>query len=165
MSSLNNSVLKVSNLKLRSEYDQLFLIEKLHNDAFILTKATDGSAGYDIKAFEDGVVPAMGSALIGTNIRLGIPVNHYGRVASRSGLACKHNIEVGAGVIDRDYHGELKVLLRNFSNVDYSFKRGDRIAQIIIEQYRNLKIRVVENLPGLVGRTERNDNGFGSSGV
>lgn len=48
-----------------------------------------------------------------------IPSKHYGRVAPRSGLAFKHYIDVGAGVIDEDYRGELKVLLFNFSNEDF----------------------------------------------
>lgn len=59
---------------------------------------------------------------------MAIPDGFYGRVAPRSGLACKNFIDVGAGVIDSDYRGEVKVLLFNFSKNDFEVKKGDRIA-------------------------------------
>ncbi|KAK5282926.1 hypothetical protein LTR16_005624, partial [Cryomyces antarcticus] len=57
-----------------------------------------------------------------------------GRIAPRSGLASKHSIDVGAGVIDCDYRGPVKVLLFNFSDTDFDVKAGERIAQLIIER-------------------------------
>lgn len=57
-----------------------------------------------------------------------------GRVAPRSGLASKHFIDTGAGVIDADYRGEVKVLLFNFSEVDFTVKQGNRIAQLVLER-------------------------------
>jgi len=57
-----------------------------------------------------------------------------GRVAPRSGLASKHSIDTGAGVIDADYRGEVKVLLFNFSEVDFAVKQGERIAQLVLER-------------------------------
>lgn len=57
-----------------------------------------------------------------------------GRVAPRSGLASKHFIDIGAGVIDADYRGEVKVLLFNFSEVDFTVQQGDRIAQLVLER-------------------------------
>lgn len=57
-----------------------------------------------------------------------------GRVAPRSGLASKHFIDTGAGVIDADYRGEVKVLLFNFSEVDFTIQAGDRIAQLVLER-------------------------------
>lgn len=65
---------------------------------------------------------------------MAIPEGFYGRIAPRSGLACKKFIDVGAGVVDSDYRGEVKVLLFNFSKEDFEVEVGDRIAQIIIEQ-------------------------------
>ncbi len=59
---------------------------------------------------------------------MAIPKGYYGRVAPRSGLACKHFIDVGAGVVDSDYRGEIKVLLFNFSDKEFKVNEGDRIA-------------------------------------
>ena len=83
-----------------------------------------------------------------------------GRVAPRSGLAAKHSIDVGAGVIDADYRGPLKVILFNFSENDFAIKEGDRIAQLIIERIYNPEVVVVEKLPESV----RGVGGFGSTG-
>lgn len=59
-----------------------------------------------------------------------------GRIAPRSGLAAKHFIDTGAGVIDADYRGEVKVLLFNHSDVDFPVKAGDRVAQLVLERVR-----------------------------
>ena len=67
---------------------------------------------------------------------MAIPIGNYGRVAPRSGLAVKNFVDVGAGVVDSDYRGEVKVLLFNFHPEDsFTVKPGDRIAQLIIEKY------------------------------
>ena len=84
---------------------------------------------------EDTTVPARGKALVATGLAMQIPSGNYGRIAPRSGLAWKHMIDVGAGVIDSDYRGEVKVLLFNLSNVDFEVKDGDRIAQLIVEKF------------------------------
>lgn len=64
-----------------------------------------------------------------------------GRVAPRSGLAAKHSIDVGAGVIDADYRGEVKVLLFNFSDQDFSIAAGDRVAQLVLERVSPVRLR------------------------
>lgn len=84
-----------------------------------------------------------------------------GLVAPRSGLAWKHSIDVGAGVIDADYRGPIGVILFNHSDVDFEVKPGDRIAQVIIE--RIMTPEVVEVLD--LDSTVRGDGGFGSTGV
>ena len=99
-----------------------------------------------------------------------------GRVAPRSGLAAKHSIDVGAGVIDADYRGPLKVLLFNLGETDFAINQGDRIAQLIIErvganihyllhvtntgQIYTPEVLVVDQLPDSV----RGAGGFGSTG-
>jgi dUTP pyrophosphatase len=83
-----------------------------------------------------------------------------GRVAPRSGLAAKHSIDTGAGVIDADYRGEVKVILFNFSDKDFPIQQGDRIAQLIIERIYTPEIIVVEKLDESV----RGAGGFGSTG-
>lgn len=83
-----------------------------------------------------------------------------GRVAPRSGLAAKHSIDTGAGVIDADYRGEVKVILFNFSDTDFAIKEGDRIAQLVIERIYTPDVVVVEKLETSV----RGAGGFGSTG-
>lgn len=139
-------------------------IEKMDPQAFIPTKELADDAGYDLYAFEPAFVPAWGSYLAKLKIKLAIPPNLYGRIASRSGLALKNNIEVGAGVVDRSYRGELCVLLRNFSDYPYEIKRGDRIAQMILTPYRTVETRDTRDLASLFGNTARGAAGFGSTG-
>jgi deoxyuridine 5'-triphosphate nucleotidohydrolase len=67
----------------------------------------------------DCVIPAKGKAIVPTDIQLALPPNTYGRVAPRSGLAVKHFLDVGAGVIDEDYRGNVGIVMFNFSDVDY----------------------------------------------
>ncbi|KAI8985094.1 dUTPase-like protein [Pilobolus umbonatus] len=99
-------------------------------------------------------------SIVQTDISIAIPEGHYGRVAPRSGLTVKHHLDVGAGVIDADYRGPLGVVMFNFSSVDYKVKRGDRIAQLIIETIITPDVLEVESLE----ISERGARGFGSSG-
>ena len=98
------------------------------------------------------------SVLIKTGIALELPRGSYGRVAPRSSLAIR-GIETGAGVIDRDFRGEVKVLLRNHSDVDLRIYKGDRVAQLVIEKILELEVNCVEELT----TTARGSRGFGYS--
>lgn len=134
---------------------------KLTGYAYAPMRATELSAGYDLRSAYNCVVPAQGKALIKTDLAISLPQGTYGRIAPRSGLAHKHFIDVGAGVIDRDYTGNVCVVLFNHSLVEFKIKRGDRIAQIICE--RIIEPDIVElNCPPV--RTERGNGGFGSTG-
>jgi dUTP pyrophosphatase len=84
-----------------------------------------------------------------------------GRIAPRSGLASKHFIDTGAGVIDADYRGQVKVLLFNHNESDFEIKEGDRIAQLVLERIYTPEVVVVEELEESV----RGAGGFGSTGV
>ena len=84
-----------------------------------------------------------------------------GRIAPRSGLAVKHFIDTGAGVIDADYRGQVKVLLFNHSEVDFEIKEGERIAQLVLERIWTPEVVVVEELEESV----RGVGGFGSTGT
>ena len=120
------------------------------------------AAGYDLHASEAITVPARGKALISTGLAFAIPEGNYGRIAPRSGLAVKNFIDVGAGVIDSDYRGQVKVLLFNLSqDKDFQINEGDRIAQMIIEKYTPTELVEVETLSDTV----RGAGGFGSTGV
>lgn len=124
-------------------------------------KGSECAAGYDLRSAEDAIVPAHGSCLIKTDLQLEIPTNGYGRIAPRSGLAVTHFIDVGAGVVDPDYRGNVCVLLFNFSEVDFKVKVGDRIAQLIIEAVLDTELLEVDRM----GSTARGSGGFGSTGI
>jgi dUTP pyrophosphatase len=119
-------------------------IKKLHPSAQLPVKGSEHAAGYDLMSVEDSVVPSRGKILIATGLSMAIPIGNYGRIAPRSGLAAKNFIDVGAGVIDADYRGEVKVLLFNFGETDFNIKQGDRIAQLIIEKYTRTEIEEVQ---------------------
>ena len=99
--------------------------------------------------------------MVETGLHIAIPKRHYGRIAPRSGLAAKKGIDIGAGVLDPDYRGQVGILLHNSSPETFEFKAGDRVAQLLIERVSNPKVREVEELD----ETSRGKNGFGSTGV
>ena len=138
----------------------MFKIKKLSPDAQIPTLATAGSAGYDLYSPIDCTVPSNGQTLIPTGLAFSIPSGHYGQVSSRSSLSLRFQIEVGAGVIDESYRGNVGVLLRNHSKTDYPIKKGDRIAQLILHKISTPSIVEVDELD----QTERGSGGFGSTG-
>lgn len=125
------------------------------------TKGSVFAAGYDMYASEATVVPARGQALVATGISITVPEGTYGRVAPRSGLAVKHGIQTGAGVVDRDYTGEVKVVLFNHSERDFEILVGDRCAQLVLERIvDDAEVVVVESLD----QSLRGEGGFGSTG-
>jgi dUTP pyrophosphatase len=119
-----------------------------------------GDAGADLRASVDAVIPARGKQLVPTGIRLKLPSGHVGLIWPRSGLAVKHALDCGAGVIDSAYRGEIKVLLFNHSDQDYSIQRGDRVAQLIVQKFEKVDFIPVDSLE----ETARGGNGFGSTG-
>jgi len=122
-------------------------------------KGTARAAGHHLYANEGTDVPARGQAIVGTGIAIGFPHDTYGQIAPRSSLAVKHRLMTNAGVIDSDYRGEVKVVLANLGDQPYQVKKGDRIAQLIIEKFDNRELQEVTQLDD----TERGDQGFGSS--
>ena len=98
--------------------------------------------------------------IVSTGVCATIPMGCYGRIAPRSGLTVKYGIHVGAGVIDPDYTGELKVCLFNLGSVPFEIKKGDKIAQLILEKCMTPLIEEVNELQ----KTMRANRGFGSSG-
>ena len=123
---------------------------------------TEGSAGVDILSNEDLILRPEDTKLISTGLSFEIPNEYYGQICSRSGLAVKNNVIVlnGVGVIDSDYRGEIKILLRNFGDIDFVIKKGDRIAQMVFLKYQRVNFELTETL----SETERGAGGFGSTG-
>lgn len=132
---------------------------KLLPHAHAPTYGSAGAAGLDVYASADAVIPPGGRALIPTGVHIELPKGTFGHLLPRSGLAVK-GIHVGAGVIDEDYRGEVKVLLFNHG-AEFTVRRGDRIAQMVVKKYERVSIAVSEQLSD----TERGADGFGSTGV
>lgn len=109
----------------------------------------------------DYVVPARGKEIVKTDITIELPVGCYGRIAPRSGLAAKYSIDVGAGVVDEDYRGDIRVILFNHSDVEFKVAKGDRIAQLICERIFYPQMVEAEKL----SETARGAGGFGSTGI
>ncbi|KAF4555983.1 Deoxyuridine 5'-triphosphate nucleotidohydrolase [Elsinoe fawcettii] len=124
------------------------------------TRGSAFAAGYDLYASRAATIPSRGRTLVDTDIAIAVPEGTYGRVAPRSGLAVKHGIDTGAGVIDADYRGPVKVLLFNLSEEAFEVNEGDRIAQLIVEKIYTPEVAVVEKLSESV----RGAGGFGSTG-
>jgi len=118
-------------------------------------------AGLDIKSAETVLLKARSKEIISTGVRLKLPDGTVGIVKSRSGLSAKNSIEVGAGVIDEEYIGEIKVILYNHSNIDFQVNTGDRIAQLVIFPIFQGNPVIVDSLDDTI----RGDKGFGNSGI
>ena len=145
-------------------------ISLLSDRAQTPTRMTDGSAGYDLYAAVDAVVPAatispggtvdIGRCLVPLGLAIEMPIGTVGRIATRSGLSVKFNIEVGAGWIDSDFRGEVMVELKNLSSADYKITAGDRIAQLILLKTLQADLVVSDRLES----TSRGTSGMGSTG-
>ena len=128
--------------------------------------AKPGDAGADLHAREDAHLAAGGGrALVPTGIVLALPVGYAGFVLPRSGLALRHGVTClnTPGLVDPGYRGELAVLLVNTDPAeDYQVRRGDRIAQLVVQSVEQAEFTLVERdlLPG----SERGQGGFGHSG-
>ena len=135
-------------------------VKKLNNNAILPLKGSSGSAGYDVFSCEDKILLPKTRSLISTGISISIDAkDFYIRIAPRSGMAVK-GIDVGAGVVELDYRGEVKVLLINNSDSKYAIGYGDRIAQLIIEKIYMLDVINASELD----ETDRGSGGFGSTG-
>lgn len=122
--------------------------------------AQPGDAGADLRSSVDEVLPPRGRMLISTGVSLALPENCVGLVWPRSGMAVKKGIDCGAGVIDSGYRGEIKVLLFNHSDEAFPIKKGDRIAQLLVQKVERVRFKQVEELP----ESDRGAGGFGSTG-
>lgn len=136
------------------------LVRRLRSTATLPARGSAGAAGYDLSSAEATIVPAGTRQLVPTGLSIALPPGVYGRVAPRSGLAAKRAVDVGAGVIDGDYRGEVNVLLVNGGDGDLVVGVGDRIAQLILEKFEVAAVVEVDELD----LTERGAGGFGSTG-
>jgi dUTP pyrophosphatase len=123
---------------------------------------TPGSAGMDLRADEPFTLAPGERRTVPTGLAFEIPAGYEGQVRARSGLATRQGIALvnAPGTIDSDYRGEVKVILVNLGQDAVSFRRGDRIAQLVIAPVTRVEIEVVEELAG----SHRGSGGFGSTG-
>lgn len=139
-------------------------ITRLDPDLPTPTYAREGDAGADLVAASEVVLePGGGRALVSTGISMAIPDGYAGFVQPRSGLAVRHGVTClnTPGLIDSGYRGELKVLLVNTDpHEPFEVRRGERIAQLVIQRVEQAGFDVVDELPV----SERGDGGFGSTG-
>ena len=125
--------------------------------------AHPGDAGADLCAAEDLVLPPGGRATVGTGIAIAVPDGHAAFVHPRSGLAARHGITLvnAPGTVDAGYRGEVRVVLLNTDPAEpFTVRRGDRIAQLVVQPVARARFLDVGELPG----APRGDGGFGSTG-
>lgn len=147
---------------------------KLDDGAIMPTRAHETDAGLDLYSREDKIIPRQKivpdqgcfffsnecSETFDTGVHIEIPHGYYGKIESKSGLNVKASVVCCGGVIDEGYTGSIVVKLYNFGSSAYRVFSGDKIAQLIIQPYSAPKLELVDEL----GKTDRGDNGFGSTG-
>jgi dUTP pyrophosphatase len=126
------------------------------------SRATPGSAGYDLTSAEDGVLASMERRAFGTGLAIAVPDGFECQIRPRSGLALKNGITVAntPATIDSDYRGEVKVILVNLGAEPFEVTRGMRIAQMVIARVERVEFQAVVELPA----SSRGAGGFGSTG-
>lgn len=140
------------------------LITRLDPDLPLPRYAKPGDAGADIVSRVDITLAPGERALVPTGIAIALPDGYVALVHPRSGLAIKHGVTMvnSPGTVDAGYRGELQIILINHDRREsISFKRGDRIAQLVIQQVERAEFVEVSELPG----SGRGKGGFGSTGV
>ena len=127
-------------------------------------RATPHASGFDLHAAveREAEIPPGGRVLLPTGIAIALPPGCEAQIRPRSGLALKHGLTVlnSPGTIDSDYRGEIGVLLVNLGEKAVTISRGDRIAQLVVQELPGYRLSEVESLP----ETERGAGGFGHTG-
>lgn len=135
---------------------------KVEDKSLIPSYETLGSAGADLKSNEEGVLLPGERRLVKTGVYIELPAGYEAQVRPRSGLALKHGISMvnTPGTIDSDYRGEIGVILINHGQEPFEYKKGDRIAQLVITQHSRAEFKITNSL----SETERGSGGFGHTG-
>lgn len=133
---------------------------KLEPYAFVPVREHITDAGMDIRAMDDGIVRAKQSAVFRTGVHVQLPKGTAGLFVSKSGLMVKHEI-TSTGLVDEGYDGEVMVKLFNHGERDYTVKRGDKIAQLVVMPVMYEPVEVVNSIKG----GDRGADGFGSTGT
>ena len=129
------------------------------------TYSTEYSSGLDLRANLDNdlVIKPLQRVLVPTGLFIELTEGCEAQIRPRSGLAIKYGITVlnTPGTIDTDYRGEIKIILINLSNEDFTIHHGDKVAQMVIAKFEKADLKIVDSL----SETVRSDGGFGHSGI
>ena len=139
---------------------------RLDKDLPLPTRAHPTDAGIDLYSAEDIYLKPGERQLVGTGVAIGLPVGTVGLIHPRSGLALRHGLSIvnTPGTIDADYRGEVKVCLINLDPREaVEIQRGDRIAQLVVQEVSLCQVAEVEDISDL-GETVRGAGGYGSTG-
>lgn len=135
-------------------------IKRLEKDAKIPDQPYAGDAGFDLYALENVALEPGVRTGVRTGISMAIPEGYVGLIWDKSGVSIKKGQKTLAGVVDSGYRGEVLVGMVNLSDETYTFKKGDKVAQMLIQKVESIHIEEVDELDD----TERGEKGFGSSG-
>ncbi|TVP57634.1 MAG: dUTP diphosphatase [Gemmatimonadales bacterium] len=127
-------------------------------------RATEGSAGFDLRSSEETFILEPGARkLVASGLEMEMPSGLECQIRPRSGLALRHGVTIpnSPGTIDPDYRGELRVILLNLGEEAVQIERGERIAQLIFSRFSVPRLEEVEN----ISASERGQDGFGSTGT
>ena len=136
-------------------------IKKLDPAAIVPEYAHSGDAAFDVFALKDTQIAARDRAIISTGFAMEFPVGYVGLVWDKGGPPAKFGLTTMAGVIDSGYRGEILIVMYNTANTRYTFKRGDKVAQILIQPVVRGKIVQADQLSA----TSRAAGRFGSTGT
>ena len=136
-------------------------VKLLWGNAVLPTRGSGGAASYDLCAANNCVIPSWGKGTMEAGFAVSLPLGTYARIAPRSGLAIKNFIDVGVGVVNSDYRGEINVVLFNHSVEDFAVQVGDRKAQLILEKIETPQVKKVVDLDD----TDHGARVFGSIGT
>lgn len=135
-------------------------IKKLHSDAVMPQYAHPGDAGMDLRTVEDIVLEPGVPARIPTGLAVELPEGYVSLFWDKSGLATKHALKTLGGVIEHAYRGEYQVGMINLGKEPYHFKKGDKVAQLLIQAIVTAEPIETDEL----SETIRGESGFGSTG-
>ncbi|GIL34257.1 dUTP diphosphatase [Phycicoccus jejuensis] len=138
-------------------------VRRLHEDAVLPRYSTDGDAGADLSSVAEVTLAPGERALVPTGIALALPPGTVGLVHPRSGLAARHGVSIvnAPGTVDSGYRGEVLVNLVNLDPTEsFTVRVGDRIAQLVVQEYLHADFSATDSLPG----SARGETGHGSTG-
>lgn len=134
--------------------------KKIYPDAQLPQMMRDGDAALDLYAYDNYTLKPDERTTVGTGVAMAIPEGYWGNIRDRGGLPFKHGIHTMGGVVDSNYRGEIKVIVINLGQEEYTIKKGDRVCQMIVHQHEKVEFEEVDEL----GTTNRGEDGFASSG-
>lgn len=160
---MNNRWKNMRKPETKKQEPPVLKIKRLHPDAILPTRGSDGSAGLDLYSVENDMVINPGdNATIHTGWAMEMPPGYYGLLLTRSSMGARMvRLSAGANAApDNDYRGEILVVLTNDGIYPWMIRKGDRIAQVVVSPYLDCGVREVDEL----SKTKRGDGGFGSTG-